>query len=257
MTDNTRILQGILRPLDARRMSQRYSTDCEDGSSKDCINLRDIDASSQPQKPLMHAASSHTIHRYCMVLITLHFVSQSVRWNRTGGGARKILRMVKKHKINCKDFQSLPCHSPQSPACSLAKTPPPTKHPILVKQAVVMATELRNPGTELWPQIVDHLAREHPNAAYSLWPVASDSYDAGFYTITYSHLSNIVNGLAWWIVKQLGPGKDVQQEVLTYIGSNDVRLTAMILATVKAGYAVSRKPVCPKPRPVGEELLAC
>ncbi|ROW16995.1 hypothetical protein VPNG_01418 [Cytospora leucostoma] len=82
------------------------------------------------------------------------------------------------------------------------------------------------------------MAKERPNAAYGLWPVASDSYDAGFHTITYSQLSNIVNGLAWWVVKQLGPAQDVQQKVLTYIGSNDVRLTAMILATVKAGYAL-------------------
>lgn len=104
-----------------------------------------------------------------------------------------------------------------------------------------MAANLRNHGTELWPQLLDRLAREHPNRAYGLWPVASDSYDAGFLTISYSQLSNIVDGLAWWIVKHLGPGRDVGQEVLTYIGPNDVRLTAMILAAVKAGYAVSNQ----------------
>lgn len=104
-----------------------------------------------------------------------------------------------------------------------------------------MVTNLRSQGTELWPQLLDRHARERPSTAYGLWPVASDSYDAGFHTITYGQLSNIVNGLAWWIVKQLGAGRDVQQEVLTYIGPNDVRLTAMILASVKAGYAVSSK----------------
>ncbi|KUI66302.1 Linear gramicidin synthase subunit D [Cytospora mali] len=101
-----------------------------------------------------------------------------------------------------------------------------------------MATDIRNQDTKLWPQLVDHLARERPNTAYGLWPVASDSYDEGFHTITYGQLSNIVNGLAWWIVKQLGPGNDAQQEVLTYIGPNDVRLTAMILASVKAGFVL-------------------
>lgn len=101
-----------------------------------------------------------------------------------------------------------------------------------------MATDLRDQNTELCPQLVDHLARERPNTAYGLWPVASDSYGSGFRTITYGQLSNIVNGLAWWIVKQLGNGQDIQHEVLTYIGPNDVRLTAMILASVKAGYAV-------------------
>lgn len=108
-----------------------------------------------------------------------------------------------------------------------------------------MATDIRSQGTELWPQILDRLARERPSAAYGLWPVASDSYDAGFYTITYRQLSNIVNGLAWWIVKQLGAGRGVRQEVLTYIGPNDVRLTAMILASVKAGYVVSDRTLGP------------
>lgn len=102
-----------------------------------------------------------------------------------------------------------------------------------------MATDIRSQDTELWPQLVDHLARERPDTAYGLWPVASDSYDAGFLTITYGQLSNIINGLAWWIGEQLGTGQDGQQEVLTYIGPNDVRLTAMILASVKAGYVVS------------------
>jgi acyl-coenzyme A synthetase/AMP-(fatty) acid ligase len=111
-----------------------------------------------------------------------------------------------------------------------------------------MATDLRNQDTELCPQLVDHLARERPNTAYGLWPVASDSYDAGFHTITYGQLSNIVNGLAWWIVKQLGKGQGIQQEVLTYIGPNDVRLTAMILASVKTGYVVCDRPSTPSSR---------
>lgn len=95
--------------------------------------------------------------------------------------------------------------------------------------------------TELWPQIVDRLAREQPEAIYGLWPVATDSYDAGFHAIKYGQLANIVNALAWWIVNQLGPGAAQDGDVLTYIGHNDVRLTAMILASVKAGYTVSRQ----------------
>ncbi|CAN8104584.1 unnamed protein product [Discula destructiva] len=105
-----------------------------------------------------------------------------------------------------------------------------------------MATNSDNVLTELWPQLVDRLAREHPEAAYGLWPVASDSYNAGFRTIKYDHLANIVNGLAWWIVKEIGQGQashdDSGPEILTYVGPNDVRLTAMILAAIKAGYAV-------------------
>lgn len=91
---------------------------------------------------------------------------------------------------------------------------------------------------DLLSHIVDRRAREQPNQAYGLWPVAQASYEAGFRTITYAQLANIINGLAWWIVKHVGPS-GTGQPVLTYVGPNDVRLTAMILASVKAGYVVS------------------
>ncbi|KAI8623145.1 putative NRPS-like enzyme [Xylariaceae sp. FL1651] len=83
---------------------------------------------------------------------------------------------------------------------------------------------------------VDRSARERPDAAYGLWPVEAASHEAGFDTITYSQLANIVNGLAWWIVEQLGHGQN--NEVLTYVGPNDVRFTAMVVAATKAGYVL-------------------
>ncbi|KAI1445617.1 putative NRPS-like enzyme [Annulohypoxylon stygium] len=88
----------------------------------------------------------------------------------------------------------------------------------------------------LLPHIVDRLARETPDADYGLWPVAPDSYDFGFRKVTYAQLANVVNGLAWWLIEQLGPGKD--HKVLTYVGPNDVRLTALVLAAIKAGYVI-------------------
>ncbi|KAI1662848.1 acetyl-CoA synthetase-like protein [Daldinia decipiens] len=88
---------------------------------------------------------------------------------------------------------------------------------------------------DLLPHIVDRLARK-PEAIYGLWPVAPDSYDAGFRVVTYSQLANIVNGLAWWLTEQLGPGS--HHEVLTYIGPNDVRLVALALASMKSGYVL-------------------
>ncbi|KAL7625378.1 hypothetical protein AAE478_004595 [Parahypoxylon ruwenzoriense] len=90
--------------------------------------------------------------------------------------------------------------------------------------------------SNLLPHIVDRLARERPDATYGLWPIAPASYEAGFRTISYADLANVVNGLAWWLVDKLGPGHE--NEVLTYVGPNDVRLTALVLAAVKAGYAL-------------------
>ncbi|KAI1641467.1 putative NRPS-like enzyme [Biscogniauxia mediterranea] len=89
---------------------------------------------------------------------------------------------------------------------------------------------------DLLPHMVDRLARETPDAVYGLWPVAPASYDAGFRTITYAQLANVINGLAWWLVERLGPGQN--QEVLTYVGPNDVRLAALVVASIKAGYAL-------------------
>ncbi|KAI1085430.1 acetyl-CoA synthetase-like protein [Whalleya microplaca] len=89
---------------------------------------------------------------------------------------------------------------------------------------------------DLLPHIVDRLALERSGKTYSLWPVSPTSYDAGFYGITYAQLANIVNGLSWWLVDQIGPGKS--GDVVTYVGPNDVRYSALMLATIKAGYVL-------------------
>ncbi|KAI0835425.1 putative NRPS-like enzyme [Hypoxylon sp. FL0890] len=89
---------------------------------------------------------------------------------------------------------------------------------------------------DLLPNVVDRLARESPDTVYGLWPVIPASYDAGFRAITYAHLANVINGLAWWLTEQLGPSPN--HEVLTYVGPNDVRLTALVLGAIKAGYVI-------------------
>ncbi|KAK4114682.1 acetyl-CoA synthetase-like protein [Canariomyces notabilis] len=89
----------------------------------------------------------------------------------------------------------------------------------------------------LLPNMVDRLAREMPDAVYGEWPVLPTSYDAGFHAVTYAQLANAANGLAWWILDQFGqPSKT--GEVLAYMGPNDVRFTALILAAIKTGYVI-------------------
>lgn len=90
--------------------------------------------------------------------------------------------------------------------------------------------------SKLLPQMVDCLAKETPSKAYALWPIATASPEAGFRTVTYAQLANLVNGLAQLLINQLGPGNG---EALTYVGPNDVRLTALVLAAIKTGYVVS------------------
>ncbi|KAK8008295.1 hypothetical protein PG991_010846 [Apiospora marii] len=89
----------------------------------------------------------------------------------------------------------------------------------------------------LLPHMVDQIASADPDAVYGMWPVVPTSYEAGFRSVTYSQLANVVNGLAWWLIKSLGrPDRD--NEFLAYVGPNDVRIPALGLATVKAGYAL-------------------
>lgn len=48
-----------------------------------------------------------------------------------------------------------------------------------------------------------------------------------------------VNGLAHWLVSKLGPARAGDElEVLTYIGTNDVRYIVMLLAALKTGRVV-------------------
>ena len=104
--------------------------------------------------------------------------------------------------------------------------------------ASIMATKHERAAQwqdDLLPHIVDRLVRETPGVQYAEWVTGS-----GVVPITYGQLANIVNGLAWWLVEQLGgPGDHGSNpEVLTYVGTNDVRYSALVLAAAKAGYVV-------------------
>lgn len=58
--------------------------------------------------------------------------------------------------------------------------------------------------------------------------------------ITYVRLANVVNGLAWSLVEQPGgPGSSNPPAVVTYVGPNDDRYSAMAFAAAKVSYVVS------------------
>lgn len=85
------------------------------------------------------------------------------------------------------------------------------------------------------PHVVDRLAHERPNAKFGEWVTGSSAT-----VITYAQLANVINGLSWWLVEQLGPGRyDSEPDVLAYVGPNDVRYGALVLAAIKTGYVVS------------------
>jgi acyl-coenzyme A synthetase/AMP-(fatty) acid ligase len=97
-----------------------------------------------------------------------------------------------------------------------------------------------NTRVQLIPHSFDYYARVKPNAIYAEYTVSPISYEHGYRPITYKDFANAVNGLAWWLIETLGPGNG---EVLAYMGFNDVRYPALIIAAVKAGYCVCISPL--------------
>ncbi|CAG8951144.1 hypothetical protein HYFRA_00006542 [Hymenoscyphus fraxineus] len=88
---------------------------------------------------------------------------------------------------------------------------------------------------EVLTNIVDFMAKNHPQALFAEFPVSPTSYDAGFHKITYGSLANAVNAAAWWLHESLG-GTGSNFETIGYMGVNDPRYNIMVLAAVKAGY---------------------
>ena len=114
--------------------------------------------------------------------------------------------------------------SAPAPAPASAPAPAPAPAPAVnIKQLLI--------------NIIDGVAHSEPNTVYAEVPRNPATYEEGFRQITYKDLANAVNGLAWWLQDTLGPGKNF--ETLCYMGGNDIRYNAILLASVKAGYKVS------------------
>jgi hypothetical protein len=90
---------------------------------------------------------------------------------------------------------------------------------------------------QLLVHMVDGLARAQPNALYAEAPLSPTSFEPGFRKITYFLFANAINGLAWQLHDALGPAVE-GFPTLTYLGPNDVRYNAVVLAAVKVGYKV-------------------
>ncbi|KAF2168708.1 hypothetical protein M409DRAFT_52741 [Zasmidium cellare ATCC 36951] len=102
---------------------------------------------------------------------------------------------------------------------------------------------------QLLPNIVDGMAAARSHAVYAQIPNSFTSYAAGFRKVTYRHLANAVNGIAWLLSKELGQGKNT--ETLAYIGPNDIGYVVAILGAAKAGYAI----LVPSPRLVQADCV--
>ncbi|KAI9874071.1 MAG: hypothetical protein M1830_010225, partial [Pleopsidium flavum] len=82
--------------------------------------------------------------------------------------------------------------------------------------------------------VVDDMARESSEELYAELPLSPTSFNAGFRQVTYRAFANAINGMAWWLHRTLGPGKNF--ETLLYLGPNDLRHNILLLGAVKSGY---------------------
>jgi acyl-CoA synthetase (AMP-forming)/AMP-acid ligase II len=90
---------------------------------------------------------------------------------------------------------------------------------------------------DLVPHIVDYLASTQPDGLLAEYPVSAVSYDEGYRKITYGQFANSVNGLAHWMKRTLGTPRK-EHEIVAYMGPNDLRYPALVVAAVKVGFVV-------------------
>lgn len=91
--------------------------------------------------------------------------------------------------------------------------------------------EIRTLSTE-----VDHLKESNPNQLFCIHPVSSD-ISQGWRKVSMKDLSGATDFLAKWIEENVAPSSN--HETLAYMGANDIRYAAFILACTKVGHAVS------------------
>lgn len=96
-----------------------------------------------------------------------------------------------------------------------------------------MAPIPTNCGKRFLPKILDELATSDPHRIIYSIAKSTDISD-GFREISARVFIDAVNKLAWWLVNQVG--KSAKQEVLGYIGPQDLRHVILTHASVKAGY---------------------
>lgn len=87
---------------------------------------------------------------------------------------------------------------------------------------------------KLIPTILDEIAANEPDRVYGILPISQTGYESGARKITWRKLANAANGMAKWMIENLGPAQDF--ETVSYIGPNDMGHVVVALAAMKAGY---------------------
>ncbi|KAJ5622177.1 NRPS-like enzyme [Penicillium herquei] len=94
---------------------------------------------------------------------------------------------------------------------------------------IMMSATFEN---RLLSQILDSQAEKSPSSLYCIH--GSNDGKSDWHHITVQEFANAVNRLAWWIDQKTNGQR--KQQVLAYIGTNDLRYGAFILACMKTGH---------------------
>lgn len=87
----------------------------------------------------------------------------------------------------------------------------------------------------LW-RITDDIAAIDPHRLFCTQPVSSD-ISQGWRDISFSDMASAANRMALWLQENVA--SSTQQETLAYVGTNDIRYVAFILACMKLRHKVS------------------
>lgn len=92
-------------------------------------------------------------------------------------------------------------------------------------------------GKRLMPHVIDYLGQNHPDKVFCTMPKNASTVADGYCNLTFSNIAHIVNYTAWWITTTYG--RSDNHDTIAFIGANDVRYLAIIIACNKTGYKVS------------------
>jgi len=91
-----------------------------------------------------------------------------------------------------------------------------------------------------FPAVVDHLANTEPNRLWLKIPEYHNNDELTWRDITFLQLSRAVNTMAHWMDLHLGraPEKSDRDQVVAYVGINDIRHAIIMIAALKTGQRV-------------------
>lgn len=95
-------------------------------------------------------------------------------------------------------------------------------------------------GRRLLNHTVDARARDNHVRPFAAIPLTNNPSD-GYRDVSYSQFANAINRVAAWILATLGPPSK-ECEPFIYMAQADLRYHVVMLAAIKAGYIVGRRP---------------